>query len=129
MGRFRQLAVFDGDYATITVGLGPNDPLQSCVDQIPTNLIHDKWLCRTLPQRLRRAGFEIVRCDAHPYISEGEASYFLTLITRGADFLVKEGLISEQGAEALKFEARARIENDAFFGFISFNSVIARRPK
>ncbi|APE45875.1 hypothetical protein BOO69_22375 (plasmid) [Sulfitobacter alexandrii] len=92
-----QIAVFDGDYATITVGLGPNDPLQACVDQIPANLIHDKWLCRTLPQRLRRAGFEIARCDAHPYMSEGEASYFLTLVTRGADFLVNDGLISEQG--------------------------------
>lgn len=124
-----QVAVFDGDYATITVGLGSNDPLQSCVDQIPANLIHDKWLCRTLPQRLRRTGFEIIRRDAHPYMSEGEAAYFLTLVTRGADFMLKDGLISEKGAEALKAEARSRIENGDFFGFISFNSVIARRPK
>ncbi len=123
-----QVAVFDGDYATNTAALGPNDPLQCCMEHVATNLIHDKWLCRTLPKRLRLAGFDIVRRDAHPYLAKGDAAYFLTLISRGADFMANDGLISVEGAQRLKSEAQARIDEDDFFGFISFNSIIARKP-
>ena len=123
-----QVVVFDGDYATNTAALGPNDPLQSCMEHVATNLIHDKWLCRTLPRRLRNAGFKLVRRDAHPYLAQGDAAYFLTLVSRGADFMLSDGLVSAEGAEMLKSEARARIASEEFFGFISFNSVIARKP-
>lgn len=122
------IAVFDGDYSTITGALGPNDPIQGCLEHTATNLIHDKWLCRTLPQRLRKAGFDVVRRDAHPYMAEGDAAYFFTLVSRGADFMANDGLISAEGAAVLKAEAKARIEAESFFGFISFHSVIAHRP-
>lgn len=122
------IAVFDGDYATNTTALGPNDPLQACMEHTAANLILDKWLCRTLPTRMRSAGFEIERRDAHPYLAQGDAAYFLTLVSRGADFMHADGLIESEGAEVLKAEARRRIESGTFFGFISFNSVIARRP-
>ncbi|MCA0928822.1 hypothetical protein [Ruegeria profundi] len=75
-------------------------------------------MCRTLPQRLHGAGFEIARRDAHPYLAEVEAAYFLTLVTRGADFMLNDGLISKEGSEALKSEAKSRIKNGSFFGFI-----------
>lgn len=123
-----QIAVFDGDYATMTLALGRNDPIQSCAEHFAANLIHDIWLCRSLPQRLRSAGFEILRRDAHPYLAEGKAEYFLSIVTRGADFLRDDGLISDEAAEMLKREAQSRIQQGSFFGFISFNSVIARRP-
>jgi ubiquinone/menaquinone biosynthesis C-methylase UbiE len=122
------VAVFDGDYATITTSLGENDPLQVCMEHAAANLIHDKWLCRTLPNRLRNAGFKVIRRDAHPYLAKGSAAYFLTLVTRGADFMVNDGSVSEETAESLKAEAKSRVENGSFFGFISFNSVIAHRP-
>ncbi|MCP4384570.1 MAG: hypothetical protein GY798_24685 [Hyphomicrobiales bacterium] len=108
--------------------MGPNDPLQACMDHVADNLIHDPRLCRTLPKRMKQCGFEIWRRDAHPYLAEGEAACFLTLISRGADFMANDGLLSPVGAEALKAEARNRVKEGSFFGFISFNSVIARRP-
>lgn len=123
-----QIAVFDGDYATNTASLGPNDPLQACMEHTAANLIHDIWLCRTLPARMRRAGFEIQRRDGHAYLAEGEAPYFQTLVNRGADFMARDGLISETGAAALKAETQRRIDAREFFGFIAFNSVIARKP-
>lgn len=122
------LVVFDGDYAANTAALGENDPLQACMDHAAAHLIHDKWLCRSLPNKLRDAGFEIVRRDAHPYLAKDDAAYFLTLIMRGADFLANDGLVSEDVAETLKAEAQARVSNGTFFGFISFNSVFATRP-
>ncbi|PWJ18171.1 methyltransferase domain-containing protein [Jannaschia seohaensis] len=122
------LAVFDGDYATITAARSATDPVQTCLDHAATQLIHDPWLCRTLPDRLRGAGFEILRQDAHPYLATGAAAYFLTLVSRGAAFMAADGLVSKATADALEAEARARVAAGAFFGFISFLSVIARRP-
>lgn len=123
-----QLAIFDGDYATITVAVGPNDPVQTCVEHAASHLVNDPWLCRSLARRIADAGFEVERTDAHPYMAEAPAAYFMTLVNRGADFLAADGLIGAEGAAALKAEAQARIDEGRFFGFISFNSVIARKP-
>jgi SAM-dependent methyltransferase len=122
-----RVAVFDGDYAANTVALGPDDPLQGAIEHVAQNLIHDKWLCRSLPRLLREAGFDVVRRDVHPYIGDGDAAYFLSLIDRGVDFMVRDGLVGAKGGAALKDDARARVDSGSFFGFISFHSVIARR--
>lgn len=123
-----KVVVFDGDYAANTAAVGDQDPLQACLEKIAANLIHDKWLCRTLVHRLRNAGFAISRRDAHPYLAEDDAAYFLTLISRGADFMAADGLLNAEGAEMLKAEARSRVEAGSFFGSIMFLSVIAHRP-
>ena len=123
-----ELAVFDADYATTTSAIGPNDPLQVCIDHVVTNIVHDMWLCRSLPERVETAGFQIVRRDVHPYLAKGDAAYFLTLINRGADFMLRDRLINAESCDALKAEAQSRVEQGRFFGFISFHSVIARKP-
>ncbi|MDJ0947269.1 MAG: methyltransferase domain-containing protein [Kiloniellales bacterium] len=121
------LAVFDGDYATTTASLGEGDPLQNAVEATVANLVHDRWLVRSLEPRISDAGFTITRRDAHPYLSKGEHAYFLTLVDRGIDFLVSGGALNEKAGDGLKEEAQRRVETGAFFGFISFVSVIAKK--
>ena len=123
-----RLAVFDGDYATISVSIRTDDPLQVCASHLEQNLIHDPWLCRRLPTLLAEAGFVPERRDAHPYLSEGNAAYFQSIVTRGADFMLRDGLIGEATAAGLKADAAARVKDGSFFGFISFLSVLARKP-
>ena len=122
-----QLVVFDGDYVTGTASIGPNDPLQSCVDAFFANYVENLWLCRNLTARISGAGFDIVRADAHPYLAGSEAKYFLSVIDRGADVLVNSGTLAATSADAIKTEARRRVTDGTFFGFISFVSVIARK--
>jgi hypothetical protein len=50
----------------------------------------------------------------------------ITIIDRGADLLVANGSIGAAQSEALKAEARRRVQAGEFFGQISFLSVIAR---
>jgi SAM-dependent methyltransferase len=38
------LAIFDGDYASITCATGTLDPLQFCVEAMRSSYIHDVWL-------------------------------------------------------------------------------------
>ena len=52
-----KLVVFDGDYATITLATGADDPLTCCVSAFQAGYINDPWLVRRLPSLVRAAGF------------------------------------------------------------------------
>lgn len=122
------LAILDGDYATTTVAIGDNDPVQACVDAAMAALVHDRWLARRLPSLVTAAGFHIERLDSHGYLQITAPDYMLTLVDRGADVLARDKRIGPAIADALKREARRRVEDDQFFGFIAFTSLIARKP-
>jgi ubiquinone/menaquinone biosynthesis C-methylase UbiE len=122
------LAVFDGDYASTTLACGDHDPIQSCIDAAGAALVHDRWLARRLPSLVGAAGFEIIRFDGHAYVQTVEPNWLLTLVDRGADALANPGTIGRELAEALKAEARRRVEAGGFYGSITFASLIARKP-
>ena len=122
------VAVFDGDYATITVALGTSDPLQDCIEAVKVAFINDVWLVRRLPTLLRSAGFVQLGSRSHGYMQTSRPDYMLTLVDRGADTLVSWGRIGTELCSSLKADARRRAEADEFFGFIGFASFIARKP-
>jgi ubiquinone/menaquinone biosynthesis C-methylase UbiE len=124
-----RLAVFDGDYSTTSVAAGEDDPLQECVDAAMAALVHDRWLVRRLPTLIKAAGFHVERFDSHGYLQSERPAYMLTLVDRGADILASSGRTSSSLADALKQEARRRVEDGAFFGFIGFASVIADKGR
>jgi ubiquinone/menaquinone biosynthesis C-methylase UbiE len=122
------LAVFDGDYATTSLSTRDHDPLQCCADVAMTTLVHDRWLVRRLPSMAASAGFDVVRFRTHGYVQTSDPSYTLTLADRGADALVASGCIGAGLGGALKEEARRRADAGAFYAFIAYASLIARKP-
>jgi ubiquinone/menaquinone biosynthesis C-methylase UbiE len=122
------LAVFDGDYATITVATGNFDPLESCIAAMRTHFVHDPWIIRRLPRLVPAAGFEVMPMRSHGYVESPEGAYMLTLVDRGADALLHDGRIGEEAAAALKAEAQRRSATKTWFGHIAFASVLARKP-
>jgi ubiquinone/menaquinone biosynthesis C-methylase UbiE len=124
-----RLAVFDGDYATMTFANGNSDPLQSCAEAVLDMLVHDPWLMRRLARLLVDAGFESPDVQGHAYTSTSGTDYFLALVDRGADALEATRSVGAGGAAALKTEARERIANGSFFGHIAYVSALSRRPR
>lgn len=122
------LSVFDGDYATTTVALEDNDPLQACVDAAVAWLVHDRWLFRRLPSLVRSAGFRDLKTRSHGYLETSDPSYMVTIVERGADFLVASGRVGPDTAAALKLEAKRRAEGGQFYGHIAYASIVARKP-
>ena len=121
------VAVFDGDYATTTVSIGDNDPLQRCVVEFLANFVHDKWLVRRLPNLMRQAGFTQIHGQSYGYLENESPDYMLTIVDRGVDVLLAQGRIGESAASALKAEARHRSESNSFFGFIAYASFICQK--
>jgi len=122
------LAIFDGDYTTATVATSEFDPLQNAVDMMVSNFVENIWMARQLPKALRACGFEVEKFSSNGYTKVTDPSYFLTLIDRGADLLVSTGSIGEQQSDLLRAEAKRRIEQDEFFGHISYISAMATKP-
>lgn len=122
------VAIFDGDYNTISVATGDVDPLQACAEAFVGSFVNDAWLVRRLPALLTAAGFLGVRVHSYGYVQVTEPNYLLTIVDRGADTLVAQGRVGESLATALKAEARWRVSSGTFFGHIAYASVLGRRP-
>lgn len=122
------LLVYDGDYATTTVALGPRDPLQVCVDATLAALVHDPWLVRRLVPTVRDAGFVPDELHSHGHVEVDSPDYLLSIVDVGADALSQAGGITAAMADALKAEARARRDAGRFFGHIAYASLLAHRP-
>ena len=121
-------AICDGDYDTATAQIADFDPLDQLIRFMINQNVTNLWIMRQIGGALSQAGFELGRRRGHGYVAEGEATYFLTVIDRGADRMAETGLLAPETAEALKSEARARVSANTFFGYMSYVSQIARKP-
>jgi hypothetical protein len=52
----------------------------------------------------------------------------LTVIDRGIEIMLGPNGISVEIAEALRLEARSRVQTGSFFGHIAYGSLVARKP-
>ena len=123
-----QVVVFDGDYSTITLATGEFDPLQVCVEAMVSAYVNDAWVVRRLPAMVDAAGFTGVRLRSHGFVQIHDADYMVSIADRGADALAASGRIGRELADALKAEARRRVQEGSFFGHIAYASLIASRP-
>ena len=121
------LAVFDGDYASTTLGTGDLDPLQVCADSFREFFIHDSWLARRFPKLAETTGFKVTSYRSHSYTESSNPDYMLTMVDRGADALALAGQVGQDLADALKTEARRRVASGSFFGYITYVSLIAQK--
>lgn len=123
------LAIFDGDYVSVSVALDQHDPLQVVIDKMIGNFVENIWLIRQLPKVLSGLGFTLNGFESHGYTAVSDATYMLTLIDRGAEMMSALGIIGASQGEALQSEARRRVEAGEFFGHISYISVIAEKGR
>ena len=119
--------MLDGDYELSSVALSAHDPLQALISRMIEANVHDRWLPRRLGGLLTQAGFETRHSEIFGYSAATDPTYFLTVVDRGADTLIADGVLGNDAAEALKAEARRRVENGAFFGSMSYVCVIAMK--
>jgi ubiquinone/menaquinone biosynthesis C-methylase UbiE len=122
-------AAFEGDYATTTVALGDNDPLQRCADAMMASSVNDRWLVRRLPAMLRDHGFVVESFRSHGFVDIAGDGYMTSVIDRGVSLMLAAGDIGEELGAALRTEARRRAVTGSFFGHIAYASVVARKAE
>ena len=123
-----QLGLCDGDFASMTLQIGPNDPLQSCVQELLDNFVTDRWFARRMTFLTQSAGFEVEPIRTYGLIETASPGLTLTWVDRGADSMVASGLIGSELGTALKSEARRRVANGSFVGYQTYSALTARKP-
>jgi arsenite methyltransferase len=122
------LTVFDEDPPSVTAAIAEHDPFRAVVDNLIKVYVHDRWIVRRTPALLAEAGFEVLERNGHLYLPALDSPYFQTIIDRGADTLLDEGVIGQALAEGIRAEADRRMKMQSSFGSIAFVSVVATKP-
>jgi arsenite methyltransferase len=123
-----QLVIFDGDFASLTVALFDDDPLQSAVRLVLRNLVHAPYIMRQLPAQVTAAGFSVQSLEPHAYVQTTSPDYLLTLISRGVTAAGRAGEVGQILVEGFEREAQRRVANGTFYGAMLFLSLTARKP-
>ncbi|MEP4378590.1 MAG: methyltransferase domain-containing protein [Alphaproteobacteria bacterium] len=121
------VAIYDGDFTTMSVALTDDDPLQVCVDAFVDDNVNDRWLVRRLPGMLRDIGFDAAPTRSHGHLDTDEPVLTLGWTLRGAYYLVAAGKIAQAEADALEAEARRRIDAGTFYGYMNYVSILAHK--
>jgi len=124
-----RLAIFDGDFASLTVALFDDDPLQSAVTTVLRHMVHAPHIVRQLPAMITAAGFIVESLEPHAYVQTTSPDYLLTLLSRGMSAAGRAGELGRTMVESFDAEARRRIDNRTFFGSLTFLSIIARKDQ
>ncbi len=122
------LSIFDGDFATLNLGKGEHDPLESCIAAFLQAHVHDPWIVGRLTTLSASLGFVGGRLRSFGHVQMDDTEYVVSILERGASALVAEGRIGPYLGEALKVEARRRAQAGALFGHIAYACLMARKP-
>jgi len=122
-----RLAIFDGDFASLTVALFDRDPLQSAAATTLRHMVHAPHIMRRLPSLIDAAGFTLESLEPHGYIQTTSPDYLLSLLSRGLKAAGRTGEIGQAIVDSFDMEARRRVANGTFFGSLTFLSAVARK--
>ena len=114
-------------FATLTVALFDDDPLQSAVRLVLRNLVHAPYIMRQLPALVTATGFCVLSLDPHGYVQTTSPDYLLTLLSRGVTAAGRAGEVGQILVEGFEREARRRVANGTFYGAMLFLSLTARK--
>ena len=124
-----RLLVFDIDWATLSINADDEELTGRVLRAWDEHLAH-RSLPRTLSARLRAAGFEDVRMEAHPFATAelDPDTYGAALIPFIAAFVAGRQGLSEEDAQRWADEQRALGERGEFFFSITQYCFTARKP-
>jgi ubiquinone/menaquinone biosynthesis C-methylase UbiE len=122
------LAIFDGNFATLTLGGGDGDPLEGCASAFVPAHVHDPWIVQRLSTLAAATGFVAGRLRSFGQVQMDDTEYVISIVERGAAALVASGRIGAYLGEALKAEARRRAQAGALSAHIAYACLMARKP-
>jgi arsenite methyltransferase len=91
--------------------------------------LNDRWLVRRFRPVLGSARFRIERFDSPGYLQTPAPDYMLTLVDRRADLLAGWERIDAHLADDLSNEARRRVDDGSFFGFLGLRQPRRRQAR
>ena len=122
------IVVFDGDYASLTLGTEDPDYGRRMDEAIIRTIAANPRIMRGMPRLLRDAGLELAAVIPHVIGEAGKADYWVGLLDSLRVLLPRAGVVTAEEARAFvdsQFKASAE---GTFFESCNFYTCVAKRP-
>src|SRR5215211_129296 len=123
------IAVFDGDYASMTFAL--DDPVQSKKydEALVSALVTSPQVMRQMPRLIQQAGLEMLRMFPYIMVEVGKGDFWLSAIDTYERLAPKSGMMTEEEATSWANALHKASNRGVFFGASDYYTYIARRSE
>jgi len=123
------LAIFDGDYASMTFTLSDEEQTRRFDEAIINAVVTSPRAMRYMPRLLREAGLQMIRVFPYVMADVGSADYWLAGIESFRKLAPSSGALTEDEAQRWLDSLARDSEEGIFFGACNFYCYVARRPE
>lgn len=120
------VAIFDGDYATMTFGTEDPEYGKQMDEIIIQSIVANPRVMRSLPRMLVQAGLQLEESKGWVLTEIGTAEFFAGSLDSFSMLLPKAGLVSQSEVDTFVADQRDASENGKFFGGYNFYAMIAK---
>ena len=122
------VAVFDGDYASITFGAGDPELNDFALQGLLKTVVAHPRAMRQFPELVPASGLELVDFLPEVLAEAGTAEFFKSMLDSYTPAMVAAGHIDEDSARRWSATHHAASEAGTFFGSCNFVTYILRKP-
>jgi SAM-dependent methyltransferase len=121
------VAVFDGDYASLTFG-GDDPRLNQTMERsVQSIIMSSPRVMRDLPRLLPKAGLRLIATQAHVYAEAGSSSFLLNLAETYGPLAASTGLVPAADVDAWLADQRRSAQDGTFFAACNYYAYVAQR--
>jgi SAM-dependent methyltransferase len=121
------VAVFDGDYASLTYAFADHGFGQQMDAALATASFNNPRVMREMPGLIPRLGLQMHQAWGDAVVEIGKGSYFRSFAETYVPFVVKAGLFSADSAEAWLRAQHQSMEDGTFFASCNYYTYLANR--
>jgi ubiquinone/menaquinone biosynthesis C-methylase UbiE len=123
------VAVFDGDYASLTFAYPDHALAKTIEEQLIQLIVANPRIMRDLPRLLPEAGLELLEADGTLYANIGSSRFWVGATESYGVLLGRSGLLPQTLVDDWRaFQAQAAADN-TFFGASNYYTYLTRRPE
>lgn len=123
-----KIAIFDGDYASITFANDDVEKGRATDELIIKALVTNPRVMRQMPQLLQEAGLTLAAAFSYVVADIGKTDFWASGLQSFIRLLPRAGAMTEAEAQAWVASMLRRSEQAQFFGATNFYGYIAIRP-
>jgi ubiquinone/menaquinone biosynthesis C-methylase UbiE len=122
------VAVFDGDYASLTFAYPDHALAKTIEEKLIQLIVANPRIMRDLPRLLHETGLELIEADGALYANIGSSRFWVGAAESYGVLLARSGLLSPALVDDWRaFQVRSVTEN-TFFGASNYYTYLTRRP-
>ena len=122
------LAVFDGDYASLTFGCSDPRLGEAVEPALQATIMSSPRVMREIPRLLPKAGLRLIATQAHVYAEAGSSTFMLNLAETYAPLTAASaGQLSAAHVDAWLADQRSSASDGTFFAACNYYAYVARR--